>query len=247
MISKLYWFWYLVGLLLMSFYHVPSFLSFSNGLFLIFLTLHVLTQYHKRIAREQRTALYTTSLVIFLSTFLLEWIGTETGFPFGDYHYTSVLGLSLFGVPLAIACAWIAILLMARSFTPIAWSRPKRAAIAALYAVALDLVLDPAAHAMQFWQWAPDQWAMYDVPFQNFAAWYVTAFVLLLLLPIPDWKDSPTPLVRTYQGLLIMFGVLCAKHGMPLLLLAAAGWIAIVEWREKWRGSHAHRKQTKVV
>ncbi|KAA9374610.1 carotenoid biosynthesis protein [Microbispora cellulosiformans] len=35
-----------------------------------------------------------------------EWIGTRTGLPFGDYHYTDVLWPRPGGVPLIVALAW---------------------------------------------------------------------------------------------------------------------------------------------
>lgn len=41
--------------------------------------------------------------------FVIEVIGSASGFPFGDYEYTKALGPALFDVPLALASAWIVV------------------------------------------------------------------------------------------------------------------------------------------
>ncbi|WP_449065987.1 carotenoid biosynthesis protein, partial [Planomonospora algeriensis] len=35
-----------------------------------------------------------------------EWVGTRTGLPFGDYHYTGLLVPQPGGVPVVVALAW---------------------------------------------------------------------------------------------------------------------------------------------
>lgn len=56
-----------------------------------------------------RKTLQIFGLVALLS-FLAEWLGSSSGFPFGLYSYTSVLQPQLAGVPLLIPLAWMMML-----------------------------------------------------------------------------------------------------------------------------------------
>jgi len=53
-------------------------------------------------------------LVFAAGGFSAELIGVQTGIPFGRYAYSERLGPGAGGVPLAIACAWVVLLLFAR-------------------------------------------------------------------------------------------------------------------------------------
>src|SRR5689334_19642096 len=45
-------------------------------------------------------------VVAAIGGFVIDVIGVHVGVPFGSYHYSSALGTTLFGVPLAIGPAW---------------------------------------------------------------------------------------------------------------------------------------------
>ncbi len=49
-------------------------------------------------------------LLVAVSTYLAELLGSKTGFPFGRYHYTDLLQPQLMGVPLLIPLAWLMML-----------------------------------------------------------------------------------------------------------------------------------------
>ncbi len=125
-------------------------------------------------------------LVITLS-YIVEAIGVGTGFPFGLYRYTDVLFPSLpVGVPMAVMFAWVLIV-----FGAYGWIRAEKrplgvsgALLGAALATLLDLEIEPvAAHLEHYWEWlAPGPINYYAVPLANFAAWFVVAFILLLLV-----------------------------------------------------------------
>ncbi|GCE27138.1 hypothetical protein KDA_26220 [Dictyobacter alpinus] len=127
--------------------------------------------------------------VIILS-YLVETLGANTGFPFGLYHYTPVLFPRLpGGVPLAVMFAWVLVVFGSYGIVK---RRPsaKRgvivgtALLGAILATLLDLAIEPvAAHVVFYWKWL-DQGALdyYGVPWMNFVAWFVVAFVLLGLV-----------------------------------------------------------------
>lgn len=113
-----------------------------------------------------------------------------TGFPYGDFTYTEVLGNKVFGLtPWTVAFAYPPLLLLsyivARRFTGDRFQGWRRygmiAALTALLTVACDLVLDPAAVRLGFWYWdQPGHY--YGVPFVNFAGWALSGLIGALLL-----------------------------------------------------------------
>lgn len=214
----LFWFWYTVGLGLMLFWEVPDILAFSNGLFLLFFGLYAIQLERQRDTPLPRLIVAVTGVIV--ATYLLETIGTRTGFPFGAYQYTDTLGLGLTDVPLPIAFAWVGVMITALYLSTHA-NRWKRALEVGVWAVTLDLVLDPVAFSREFWLWE-NPGIYYGIPFQNFVGWFVTAFLLSFLFPL---RQAPLPqrmeAVRLYQGILLMFGALAFKDGLFLASLIA--------------------------
>jgi len=175
-IEVVFVFWYIVGLTLMLTVSVPDSLLFANGLFNLFYAAYVWKMEADRyVLRSSRYLSILRLAVIGICTWGIEAAGVATGKPFGEYTYTSVLGVSVLGVPLAIAAAWIAVIgnvvLMFDRLSGIrvygtgrtmesvhrTWNRIAylfaRALFAGVCAVVLDLVLDPVAYAREFWIW----------------------------------------------------------------------------------------------
>ncbi|MFC3771999.1 carotenoid biosynthesis protein [Paenibacillus sp. GCM10012303] len=226
----LFWFWYAVGFGLLVFYRVPDFLGFSNGLFLLFFAMYAISME----IRESRLGgagsalyLYVRASVVFISTMLIEAYGVATAIPFGRYDYTPVLGITAWGVPLAIGAAWVGVVSVCSAMSASA-SRLWSAVQTGLWAMCFDIVLDPASEASGFWKWS-DSGYYYGIPWQNFASWFVIAFVLAWLLYPPRRSDkacgpsiSAAPF-RLYQALVVLFGILAWKAG-----LSAAGFAAVL-------------------
>lgn len=123
--------------------------------------------------------------------FAAEQVGTRTGVPFGEYHYSGGLGPRVGGVPVLAAAAWA---MMARP----AWvtagaiaGRPlHRAALAAGALTAWDVCLDPRMVRDGYWTWSrPGRYE--DVPATNFAGWFVTALALFSLWAVIDRSERP--------------------------------------------------------
>ena len=210
-------------------YHVPDFLHFSNGLFLVFFALYTiklenddrhLTADLKGSHGNSRLSIGIRALLVGTVTYALEWIGTKTGFPFGTYYYSGTL--SLFGepVPLAIGFAWVGVMSSAILLSTAA-STWARAFQVGLWALLFDLVLDPVAFAREFWLWE-GQGVYAGVPWENFAAWFATAFLLSWLFPLRATGVKPSSgAVRLYQGMLMMFGLLGIKAGLVMPFMIA--------------------------
>jgi uncharacterized membrane protein len=111
-----------------------------------------------------------------------------TGFPFGRYYYTDVLGPKIFLVPVLIGGAytgagylsWIVAHVLLDHMGPsnrfAIWALP---VVGAVLMVSWDLSLDPSASTIgKSWIWI-DGGGFFGVPFQNFVGWYLTVFLFL--------------------------------------------------------------------
>lgn len=119
---------------------------------------------------------------IALLSFGVEYVGVETGIPFGRYTYTDELGIKLGAVPLPIPFAWLIAVPGAISIAHLWGIRGWwRALAAALLAVVFDIAIEPfASHVADYWRWLAGG-PYYDVPIANFFAWGATAFVLVVI------------------------------------------------------------------
>ena len=142
------------------------------------------------------------ALILFATTFLVslsfESIGVATGWVYGKYHYSDVLGVKVFGlVPLLIPIAWIMMsypaFIIAQRVLPrmqnlAAW-RLSLAAIGAMVMTAWDIAMDPLMSGGGHWIWE-EGGPFFGVPLQNFWGWWLTIFVTLTLFL---WLARLTP------------------------------------------------------
>lgn len=93
---------------------------------------------------------------------------------FASHRYSGAWRAAPFGVPLAVAGVWSAVIVSAMA---VAWrygarSPALRALNAALVAVALDTMIEPVAARLGLWEWTPPgPWLA--VPVGNFVGWMV--------------------------------------------------------------------------
>lgn len=117
-------------------------------------------------------------------TFLLEATGVATGWIYGSYHYSNMLGPLLLGlVPAVVPLFWFTMLLPSYAIALRLAPRPHTVVVAALSALAMvswDLSLDPLMVHRGHWVWET-QGDYYGVPLQNYLGWWITAFVVVLL------------------------------------------------------------------
>lgn len=114
--------------------------------------------------------------VTYLVTFTLEAVGVKTGLIFGEYIYGDTLGIKLFEVPLIIGFNWVLVILgsviLAAKFTS---NKYTVAFITGIIAVLFDIILEPVAISLDYWQWAGGA-----IPLQNYIAWFVISFFAAL-------------------------------------------------------------------
>ncbi len=195
--------------------------------------------------------------LIFIFGFLIslsaELSGTHTGYPFGPYGYSGLLGYKIFGlVPFNIPTSWFFMLycslamcgrlLSARDDTRSKWAW---AAVAGVILTAWDVSMDPAMVRTAHWTWhltaaarqtALQRWFVsdlfYGMPLSNWLGWLLTGTVvsrvMLAVVPPSTWacRVSPTTfplLLYAVNGILPI--TICARYGMTWA--AALGALAM--------------------
>ena len=116
------------------------------------LTTFMLFSVHPPLNRE----FYKAAFLTFMFGMFIEIIGVQTGQIFGEYHYTSLLGPRVLGVPLVIGTNW---LLLSYCFSALVlWWRPSlrliyQVILGAALMVLLDVFIEPFAVHYGLWIW----------------------------------------------------------------------------------------------
>ena len=163
-----------------------------------------------------------------LAGFTVELIGVHTGVPFGSYSYSDVLKPQLFGVPPAMAFAWIILVAYIKQIVPKLnapmWAEP---ILAAAWMTAIDLLIDPiAVKKLGYWDWDRPG-IYYGIPTSNFLGWFISS--LFIFLVFRRRLESNTLTQLTGISILLFFTLialaynflLAAMIGFALLLLHA--------------------------
>ncbi|WP_245651885.1 carotenoid biosynthesis protein [Streptosporangium amethystogenes] len=173
-----------------------------------------------------------------------EWVGTRTGLPFGDYHYTGALQPVLGGVPVIVALAWggmgLAAHAVAAAIAP--GSRAARVALGAPALTAWDVFLDPQMTRLGLWVWH-DPGPYRGVPLGNFAGWLVVSLLVMVLIErlLTEPAAWSPGLVSIYTTMAVMETVgFAAVFDPPDPLVAVAGGMCMglfvpLAWRRGCR------------
>ena len=170
--------------------------------------------------------------LVFIIPFGSEFLGVLTGFPYGAYAYSTLVGPRLFGlVPVFIYIAWVNISYLAITTTTVGLGRSRlwRAPVDGLVAVAWDAMVDPLAVRAGYWTWlAPG--GFYGVPLSNFLGWFLVVTALSLAARAVWARDTAAPASTSRRMDAIMpthlvgwsaaFAAIAVASGLPIAALA---------------------------
>jgi uncharacterized membrane protein len=178
---------------------------------------------------------------------LFENLGVATGFPFGPYHYTDVLGPKLFHVPLLIGPAYLGVGYLAWVLAAILVGNVERGAatlssfatplIAAFVMVLWDLALDPGASTVEkMWIWERGG-GFFGVPLSNYLGWLLTVYVFMQLFALylrarAPVDESPQPKAYFVQAI-AMYAIVALNY--ILGPLATGGGVVTDATGAVWR------------
>jgi putative membrane protein len=163
-----------------------------------------------------------------------ELLGTTTGFPFGPYTYTSLLGARILGkVPFPIPVSWAYMIYASLAIlgrvlpgrddwrTRAGWALAGGAIL-----TAWDVAMDPAmSYVTKHWVWHVEG-AFYGMPWVNWVGWYATGVIvsLVMLAVIP-----PSAFATRVSPSRFPLALYAANGIMPVAMCFRAGlwWAAI--------------------
>jgi putative membrane protein len=167
----------------------------------------------------------------------IEYVGVLTGFPYGSFEYgvelgpmlldTVPLGLPVFFFPLVVNAYLLCLLLLG----PRAERTLVRLASVIGVVLLMDLVLDPGAVALTFWQYDPPG-AYYGVPWSNYAGWVLSATVAVVTLDAAFARVGLRERLTACEFMLddlvsfvLLWGLINAYFGnwIPVVLAAGLG------------------------
>jgi putative membrane protein len=145
-----------------------------------------------------------------------EILGIRTGFPFGSYYFTDLMGPKIFGVPVLLGLAYVGMGYLSWTLgrmilgngEPIAgFSFVAVPLVASFLMVAWDLAMDP------IWSTVTHAWirrhggGYFGVPVSNFFGWYLTVYAIYqsFALYVRAGSVGAGPMPRGYWRLAVLF------------------------------------------
>jgi putative membrane protein len=161
---------------------------------------------------------------------ILENVGVRTGFPFGSYYFTDLMGPKLFVVPIQLGLAYLGMaylswtlgrVILGNMRSPVTGSRVVTLPlIAAFVMVAWDFSQDPVwSTVLHLWIWRQGG-VYFGVPVSNFLGWYLTVYVFyqLFALYLRGRSTNPDPLPSSYWNVAILFYAVSAAGNILLVI-----------------------------
>jgi uncharacterized membrane protein len=169
-----------------------------------------------------------------------ELTGTWTGLPFGEYHYTPLLGYRVLGlVPFPIPISWF--YMLAGCLVMVARLRPasdtgagrwRWALLAGLLLLAWDVAMDPAMVRTSHWIWGEGRmfreaglpaWllafftrdAFYGMPLSNWFGWLLTGTLVARAML---WLVPPTRVASALGDARVLIALYLVNGIMPVAL-----------------------------
>ncbi|HEV2448477.1 MAG TPA: carotenoid biosynthesis protein, partial [Candidatus Sulfopaludibacter sp.] len=129
-----------------------------------------------------------------------EIVGIRTGFPFGHYRFTDVMGPKFLEVPYLLALAYLGMGYLSWTLAhailgpPRNWRLIAVPLVASVAMVSWDVCCDPVwSTIVRAWTWT-DGGPYFGVPLTNFTGWFLTAFVYYQSFALYLWsRKSAAP------------------------------------------------------
>ncbi len=163
-------------------------------------------------------------VILGILAMVIETSAIITGFPYGHFGYSDLLGFRLFAyTPWTVFLAWTPLVLAAYAIAArLAVGSGQwavfRIVVVAVLLVTFDLVLDPGAVKIGFWQYEGGG-AFYGVPLSNFLGWLfsgaiaggvleIFTYIKKPLLPAPVQMISSTFFIVSFWTFIAFFSAM---------------------------------------
>lgn len=143
-------------------------------------------------------------VVLSLFAYVIEYVGLVSGFPYGSFAYSALMGPKVFGsLPLLLPVAYLPLVFGGTALSAFFVKKTfVRIVTATVFLVLFDLVLDPGAVAIGLWSFSAGGW-YYGVPLTNFVGWLLSGFVSCALFFLLCNKQF-VPVQLSYSAFLLL-------------------------------------------
>jgi uncharacterized membrane protein len=178
---------------------------------------------------------------------LSESVSLRTGFPFGHYEFTDLMGPKLLRLPILLAVAYVGMGYLSWIVaSAILKCQDRRLSVrelvllpllASFAMVAWDLSMDPVwANIDHAWIWR-DGGPYYGVPVSNFLGWYLTVYIFYQLFALYLRNHVPNPSRTPHWRLAILFYAASAIGNLLIVAPASVPQIIIDTSGRHWMAS----------
>jgi uncharacterized membrane protein len=215
---------------------------------LLIVALHVLPPavfalLHGKITYRLRGILIFMGLSLGIGA-LLESLSLRTGFPFGHYYFTDLMGPKLFQLPVMLALAYVGmgylswvvgLLILGRRNEPLTGRRVILVPlIASFVMVAWDLSMDPVwSNLDHAWVWK-DGGSFFGVPVSNFFGWFLTVYLFYQAFALYLRGRTVPPLPPRHWRVPILFYGASASGNILLAIPSATSAVVIDPSGRQW-------------
>jgi uncharacterized membrane protein len=179
---------------------------------------------------------------------IFENLSILTGFPFGHYYFTDVMGPKLFHVPILLGLAYVGMgylswtlgcVILESQQVPVRWRVVTLPLIASFIMVAWDLSMEPVwATILHSWMWLRGG-VYFGVPISNFLGWYLTVYVIYQLFAfyLRRHPTNPNPLLSGYWHSAVVFYGISAVGNILLAIPRAEQSVVSDNTGAQWKVS----------
>ena len=147
------------------------------------------------------------SSVMFSLGLFIEIIGVKTQYIFGNYRYGSILGYSIYNVPITIGLNWLLLSYISSGIIQmIRLNIMLKFAIASLIMVLLDYLIEPVAINLKWWYWDN-----INPPILNFIAWFLVSYIIQVIIYFSRLKFNKKTSLTFLLSQILLFLIINIK------------------------------------
>jgi uncharacterized membrane protein len=175
---------------------------------------------------------------------LFESVSLRTGFPFGYYRFTELMGPKLFELPVLLALAYVgmgylswvlAVVILDCQNEPLSGRKIVLLPLTASFVMtawdfSMDAVWADVDHA---WVWR-DGGSYYGVPISNFFGWFLTAYIFYQLFALYLRKRVTVRLPTSHWRLAILFYAASAAGNLLVVAPSSMGGVFVDASGKHW-------------
>jgi hypothetical protein len=174
---------------------------------------------------------------------LFESASLRTGFPFGYYRFTDLMGPKLFDLPILLALAYIGmgylswvlgLVILGHQNVPLSARKIVLVPLVASFVMtAWDISMDPLwADIDHAWVWR-NGW-YFGVPISNFFGWFLTVYIFYQLFALYLRDRVMIPMPGSYWRLAILFYAVSAAGNLLVVAPSSLGEVFVDTVGRRW-------------